>query len=48
LHRENVLGKICGGRHADLIAVPFSGADVFEQIIAFAGQPWRMAAAEVT
>ena len=48
LGQETALGKICGGRHADLIAVPCSSADVFEQVIAFAGEPWRMAAGEVT
>jgi cytosine/adenosine deaminase-related metal-dependent hydrolase len=48
LQQETALGKIRRGQHADLIAVPFSGGDVFEQIIAFAGEPWRMAASEVT
>ena len=66
LGRENVLGKICrgthadlvavqqetlgkirGGAHGDLVAIPYNGGDVFEEIIAFGGQPWMMADAQI-
>ncbi|MFN2541048.1 MAG: amidohydrolase family protein [Chthoniobacterales bacterium] len=43
LRPENVLGKICPGAHVDLIAAPFRGDDVFEEIIGFEGRPWVMA-----
>jgi cytosine/adenosine deaminase-related metal-dependent hydrolase len=42
LRQENELGKICRGSKADFIAVPFSGGDVFEEIVAFEGEPWMM------
>jgi cytosine/adenosine deaminase-related metal-dependent hydrolase len=42
LRRENALGKICRGGHADLLAVPFSGGDPFEDIVGFEGEPWMM------
>jgi cytosine/adenosine deaminase-related metal-dependent hydrolase len=42
LRQENELGKIRGGVLADLMAVPFNGGDLFEEIIAFAGEPWMM------
>jgi aminodeoxyfutalosine deaminase len=44
LRQENALGKICRGGYADLLAVPFSGGDAFEEIIAFASEPWVMIA----
>ena len=44
LRQENALGKIRRGGHADLVAVPFRGGDVFEEIIAFDGEPWVMVA----
>src|SRR5438094_1761667 len=34
LRQEKELGKICRGMHADLVAVPSNGGDVFEQVIA--------------
>ncbi|HZA37841.1 MAG TPA: amidohydrolase family protein [Candidatus Baltobacteraceae bacterium] len=38
LHQENALGRIRPGFRADLIAIPYGGhADLFEQIVAFAG-----------
>jgi cytosine/adenosine deaminase-related metal-dependent hydrolase len=43
LGEENALGKICRGAHVDLVAVPFSGGDLFEGIIGFGGEPWAMA-----
>ena len=48
LRQENALGKVRCRRHADVLAVEFSGGDVFEQIIAFTGEPWIMAGDEVT
>jgi cytosine/adenosine deaminase-related metal-dependent hydrolase len=42
LRQENALGKIRGGALADLVAVPFNGGDLFEEIVAFAGEPWMM------
>jgi cytosine/adenosine deaminase-related metal-dependent hydrolase len=42
LKQENRLGKIRRDAHVDLIAVPFSGGNVFEVIVAFAGEPWMM------
>ena len=42
LRQENTLGKIRGGALADLIAVPFNGGDLLEEIVAFAGEPWMM------
>src|SRR5262245_22606999 len=47
LQQENALGKIRNGAHADLIAVPFDGGDLFEEIIAFTGEPWMMFAGRV-
>jgi imidazolonepropionase-like amidohydrolase len=47
LRQENALGKICRGAHADLLAAPFSGGDVFEQIIAFESEPWVMTGNEL-
>ncbi|PYL07177.1 MAG: hypothetical protein DME34_07435 [Verrucomicrobia bacterium] len=44
LRQENALGKIRRGGHADLVAVPFRGGGVFEEIIAFDGEPWVMVA----
>ena len=44
LHKENALGRIQAGFHADLIAIPCrSQATIFEQIIAFEGPvDWMM------
>jgi cytosine/adenosine deaminase-related metal-dependent hydrolase len=42
LRQENTLGQIRGGALADLTAVPFNGGDLFEEIVAFAGEPWMM------
>src|SRR5438034_2545176 len=42
LHHESVLGKICRGAHGDLLAMPLSGGDMIEEIIAFTGEPWMM------
>lgn len=36
------LGAIGVGGYADLIAVPYLGADIFSEILAFTEQPWRM------
>jgi cytosine/adenosine deaminase-related metal-dependent hydrolase len=47
LRQENALGKMCRGARADLLAVPCTGGDVFEEVIAFAGEPWMMVAGEV-
>jgi cytosine/adenosine deaminase-related metal-dependent hydrolase len=47
LRHENVLGEIRSGVLADLIAVPFNSGDVFEEIVAFTGQPWMMIAGQV-
>ena len=44
LQQENTLGKIRGGAFADFIAVPFTGGDLFEEIVAFTGDPWMMVA----
>ncbi len=42
LRHENELGKIHYGARADLLALPSSGGDLFEEIIAFSGEPWMM------
>jgi cytosine/adenosine deaminase-related metal-dependent hydrolase len=42
LKQENRLGRIRRDAHVDLIGVPFSGGNVFEVIVAFAGEPWMM------
>lgn len=42
LKEENRLGRIARDADVDLIAVPFSGGEVFEEIVAFAGEPWLM------
>jgi aminodeoxyfutalosine deaminase len=47
LRQENELGKICPGTRADLLAVPLKGGDLFEEIIAFTGEPWMMLAGQV-
>jgi aminodeoxyfutalosine deaminase len=47
LQQENALGKIRSGAFADLIAVPRSGRELFEEIIAFTGEPWMMMAGRV-
>ena len=47
LRQENALGKICNGALADLIAVPFNGGNLFEEVIAFNGEPWIMIAGRV-
>ena len=47
LRQENALGKIRGGAFADLIAVPFKSGDLFEEIVAFTGDPWMMVAGRV-
>jgi aminodeoxyfutalosine deaminase len=47
LGRGDVLGKIRMGVLADLIAVPLSGVDLFEEIVAFTGEPWMMMAGRV-
>jgi cytosine/adenosine deaminase-related metal-dependent hydrolase len=47
LGQENALGKMCRGAHADFAAVPCRSGDVFEEIIAFAGEPWVMAGGEI-
>jgi cytosine/adenosine deaminase-related metal-dependent hydrolase len=47
LQQENALGKICRGAHADLLAVPSYGGDLFEEIIGFTGEPWMMLAGQV-
>jgi cytosine/adenosine deaminase-related metal-dependent hydrolase len=47
LRQESALGQILQGAHADLLAVPFSGDDVLEEIIAFTGEPWMMIDGEV-
>ena len=44
LGQENALGKIRGGAFADLIAVPSKSGDLFEEIVAFTGDPWMMVA----
>ena len=47
LQQENELGKICPGMCADFLAVPLKGGDLFEEIIAFTGEPWMMIAGKV-
>ena len=47
LRQENALGKIRCGAFADLIAVPLNGSNLFEEIVAFAGEPWMMMAGRV-
>src|SRR5882724_335401 len=47
LRQEKELGKICRGAHADLLAVCSTGGDLFEEIIAFRGEPWIMIAGQV-
>lgn len=47
LQQESALGQIIHGAHADLLAVPFSGDDVLEEIIGFTGAPWMMIDGEV-
>jgi aminodeoxyfutalosine deaminase len=42
LGQENALGSICSGAVADLIALPLSGRNLFEEIVAFTGEPWMM------
>jgi hypothetical protein len=39
LRQKHALGEIRPGSVADLLAVPFSGGDVFEEIIGFEGEP---------
>jgi aminodeoxyfutalosine deaminase len=47
LRQESALGQIIRSAHADLLAVPLSGDDVLEEIIAFTGEPWMMIGGEV-
>lgn len=47
LQQESALGKIRGAALADLIAIPFKGGDLFEEIVAFTGEPWMMVAGRV-
>lgn len=47
LQQENALGKIRSGAFADLIAVPVNGPGLFEEIVAFTGEPWMMMAGRV-
>jgi len=47
LRQENALGKVRSGALADLIAVPFNGGDLLEEIVAFTGEPWMMVAGRV-
>jgi cytosine/adenosine deaminase-related metal-dependent hydrolase len=47
LRQDNALGRISCAGYADLLAVPFTGNDALEEIIAFAGEPWMMMAGEV-
>jgi cytosine/adenosine deaminase-related metal-dependent hydrolase len=47
LRQGNALGKIRPGAQADLIAVPFSGENVLEEIIGFEGEPWVLAGGEI-
>jgi len=47
LHHESVLGKICRGAHGDLLAMPLSGGDMIEEIIAFTGEPWMMVGGQI-
>ncbi|MEP6602503.1 MAG: amidohydrolase family protein [Spartobacteria bacterium] len=48
LRQENKRGKIRRDAHVDLVAIPFSGGDVFEEIIGFDGTPWMMINGKVT
>jgi cytosine/adenosine deaminase-related metal-dependent hydrolase len=48
LRQENALGKVRAGAFADLIAVPFKGGDLFEEIVAFTREPWMMIAGKVS
>ena len=45
--QENALRKIYRRAHSDLLAVPLSGGDVLEEIIAFTGEPWMMLVGQV-
>jgi cytosine/adenosine deaminase-related metal-dependent hydrolase len=47
LRQEKELGKICRGTHADLLAVPSNGGDLFEEIIASIEEPWMMVAGQI-
>jgi cytosine/adenosine deaminase-related metal-dependent hydrolase len=47
LQQEDALGTIRGGAFADFIAIPFKGGDLFEEIVAFTGEPWMMVAGRV-
>jgi aminodeoxyfutalosine deaminase len=47
LRQENECGKICRGAHADLVAVPSHGSDLFEEIIASIDEPWMMLAGQI-
>jgi cytosine/adenosine deaminase-related metal-dependent hydrolase len=47
LRQEKELGKICRGMHADLVAVPSNGGDLFEEIIASMQEPWMMIAGQI-
>jgi cytosine/adenosine deaminase-related metal-dependent hydrolase len=47
LRQEKELGKICRGMHADLVAVPSNGGDLFEQVIASMEEPWMMIAGQI-
>ncbi|HEY4638552.1 MAG TPA: amidohydrolase family protein [Candidatus Udaeobacter sp.] len=47
LRQERECGKICRGTHADLIAVPSNGSDLFEEIIASIDEPWMMLAGQI-
>jgi len=47
LRQEHALGKIRADAFADLIAVPFKGGDLFEEIVAFTREPWMMIAGKV-
>ncbi|HEY6205564.1 MAG TPA: amidohydrolase family protein [Chthoniobacterales bacterium] len=42
LRQESHLGKICARAQADFVAVPIGHGDLFEEIIAFEGEPWVM------
>jgi cytosine/adenosine deaminase-related metal-dependent hydrolase len=47
LRQEMECGKICRGTHANLIAVPSNGSDLFEEIIASIDEPWMMLAGQI-
>jgi hypothetical protein len=47
LRQENQLGEICRGTHADLLALPSNGSDLFEEIIASTEEPWMMVAGQI-